>query len=164
MNVICMQAHFSWLLQVHYLPGDGGATFNPEFQGALNDVAASPNDPLFILHHMMMDCILVEWLKRHPSTKYPVHPDIRDGHRKDDYIRSYFPLITNGEAFPDTQDFGYYCKLPNIGSIEPIGILHVYQVLSKYPLGIICMYFVYTFILSHRTFWTGANLLFHCLW
>ena len=109
----------------------------------------------------MMDCILVEWLKRHPSTDYPVHPDIRDGHRKDDYIRSYFPLITNGEVFPDTQEFGYYCNLPNIGSMEPIGTSILSQVLSLY----VCrLHILYNNDYLHRTFWTGANLLFHHLW
>jgi hypothetical protein len=107
--------------KVHYLPGLGGAeVIPPEFQGAFYDVAASPNDPLFILHHLMMDCILQEWLKRHPGSDYPVHPDIREGHRKDDYISTYFPLITNGEVFPDAQEFGYYCTLPNIGLTEPV--------------------------------------------
>ena len=52
----------------------------------------------------------------------PVHPMIRDGHRKDDYMRSFFPLITNGEVFASAEDFGYYCQLPNLGLTEPIGI------------------------------------------
>ena len=58
-------------------------------------------------------------MERHPSSGYPVHPDIRDGHRKDDYIRTYFPLITNGEVFESTQEFGYYCQLPDLDTTEP---------------------------------------------
>ena len=88
----------------------------------MSDIQGSPNDPLFIFHHLMMDCILQEWMKRHPDVEYPVHPMIRDGHRKDDYMRSFFPLITNGEVFASAEDFGYYCQLPNLGLTEPIGI------------------------------------------
>ena len=106
--------------------GLGGAQIIPlELQGSMFDVASSPNDPLFLLHHLMMDCLLQEWVKRHPSTSYyPVHPLIRDGHRKYDYIRAFSPLITNGEAFRDPEEFGYYCQLPNIGSAVPQGIMH----------------------------------------
>ena len=82
------------------------------------DVASSPNDPIFILHHLMVDCILVEWVKSHPDAEYPDSDLVRDGHKKDDYIRSFFPLVTNGEAFYDTKEFGYYCDLPNLGSTE----------------------------------------------
>lgn len=86
------------------------------------DVASSPNDPMFIPHHLMIDCILVEWAKLHPDEQYPDSPLVRDGHRKNDYIRSFFPLVTNGEAFSDTQNFGYYCDLPNLGSTEAVGM------------------------------------------
>ena len=111
-----------YAMQLHFLAGQGSAEhIPPDDQGAFFDVGGSPNDPLFILHHMMLDCILAEWNKRHPTSGYPVDPLVRDGHRKDDYIRTYFPLITNGEAFASTEDFGYYCQLPNIGLTEPIG-------------------------------------------
>ena len=94
------------------------------------DVASSPNDPTFILHHLMVDCILVEWLKRHPNGEYPVDDLVRDGHRKDDYIRTFFPLITNGEAFYDTTQFGYYCELPNLGSTKAVGMKYFVQLLQ----------------------------------
>ena len=71
----------------------------------------------------MLDCVLQEWLKYHPDTVYPNSSLIRDGHRKDDFIRTFFPLVTNEESFTDPKEIGYYCKLPNIGLTEPIGML-----------------------------------------
>ena len=108
---------------MHYLPGIGfGEPRIPaELQGAMFDFGGSPNDPLFILHHLMLDCLLQEWAKLHPNSGYPVHPEVRDGHRKDDYLRTFFPLITNGEVFANPEEFGYYCQLPNLGLTEPIG-------------------------------------------
>lgn len=99
-------------------------TLPHELRGAIDDVAASPNDPLFILHHLMMDCVLQEWLKRHPNTQFPVHPLIRDGHRADDYIRGFFPLYKNEDLLSRAEEFGYYCSLPNVGLTEPVGKLH----------------------------------------
>ena len=110
---------------MHALVGLGNADFitgvPPPLRGAMFDVAGSPNDPIFILHHLMLDCILQEWSKRHPTSGYPVHSMIQDGHRQDDYLRTFFPLIKNGELFASTEQFGYYCKLPNLGLTEPKG-------------------------------------------
>ena len=61
------------------------------------DIASSPNDPVFI-HHLMLDCILLEWAKRHSDTEYPIHSLIRDRHRKRDFVCNYFPLVTNDEV------------------------------------------------------------------
>lgn len=111
------------LLQIHFITGLGGAEILPfEAQGSLYDVAGSPTDPLFVLHHIMLDCVLQEWIKYHPNTVYPVSPLIRDGHRIDDYLRTFFPLVTNEEVFTDSEELGVYCKLPNIGLTEPIGM------------------------------------------
>ena len=33
-------------------------------KGVIADVAASTNDPVFINHHAMVDCIPEEWLQR----------------------------------------------------------------------------------------------------
>ena len=79
----------------------GAAPLPPELQGSMIDFGSAPNDPLFILHHTMVDCILEEWVKRHPNSGYPSSSEVREGHKKDDYLRTYFPLITNGEVFTD---------------------------------------------------------------
>lgn len=69
----------------------------------------------------MIDCVLQEWLERHPNTQFPIHPLIRDGHRVDDYIRGFFPLYKNEELLTRAEEFGYYCSLPNVGLSEPVG-------------------------------------------
>ena len=103
-------------LQGHIVPGQGDVSNNlpPPMRGTIEDVAASPNDPLFIIHHTMIDCMLDEWLKRHPDAEYPIDPLVRDGHRRDDYVRSFFPLYTNADMFQRTKEFGYSCRLSNI--------------------------------------------------
>ena len=49
-------------------------------------VAASPNDPAFVNHHGMVDCILEEWLQKNKNAMYPTSDEIREGHRANDYI------------------------------------------------------------------------------
>ena len=118
--------------QVHFLGIGLGEPIPPKLQGAMNDFGGSPNDPLFILHHLMLDCLLQEWAKLHPNSGYPVHPEVRDGHRKDDYLRAFFPLITNGEVFANPEEFGYYCQLPNLGLTEPKGNLISIDIFKEY--------------------------------
>ena len=79
-------------------------------RGQIDDLAASPNDPLFILHHSMMDCLFDEWLQRHSDAEYPVDPLVTQGHRKDDFVGSFFPLYTNGDMFKGAEVFGYFCR------------------------------------------------------
>ena len=104
------------IMQAHIIPGTGDVTTNltDNMKGTIEDVAASPNDPLFIVHHTMIDCILDEWLKRYPDATYPTSPLVRDGHRPGDYVRSFFPLYTNIELFKRTEEFGYSCSISNI--------------------------------------------------
>ena len=112
------------LTQVHLLIGQGSVneTLSFDLRGAFNVVAGSPNDLLFFPHHLKVDCVLEEYFKRHRNTEYPVHPQIRDGHRANDYIRTFFPLYTNQKLFTkNTEKFGYYCSLPNVGITDPEG-------------------------------------------
>ena len=50
--------------QVHIIVGIGDfmSDLVKNESGVMADVAASPNDPIFINHHTMIDCILEEWL------------------------------------------------------------------------------------------------------
>ena len=88
--------------------GDMAANLNlPErMRGQMNDLAASPNDPLFILHRSMMDCLFDEWLRCHSDAEYPVDPLVTQGHNKDDSVGSFFPLYTNGDMFKRAEEFG----------------------------------------------------------
>lgn len=107
-----------YFFQIHFIAGIGDLvsqlSLPVRMKGHIEDVAASPNDPLFIVHHTAIDCVLEEWLSDHPNTKYPVAPQVRDGHRRDDYSRGFFPLYTNGELFTSTKDFGYSCQLGDV--------------------------------------------------
>ena len=80
----------------------------------MGDVAASPNDPIFINHHTMIDCILEEWLQRNiHNVEYPSDEGINMGHRRDDYIVPFIPLYTNNMMYKLADNFGYTCNLPD---------------------------------------------------
>ena len=83
-------------------------------QGQIEDVAASPNDPFFIVHHTMIDCLFEEWLQRHSDAEYPVDPQVTQGHRRDDFVTPFFPLYTNGEVFVRSREFGYSCRIAQV--------------------------------------------------
>jgi len=76
----------------------------------------SPNDPIFIVHHTMVDCMFDEWLKRYPNEKYPdvslTHSTM--GHQPNSYMVPFIPLFTNADMFKLAYNFGYSCNLPNI--------------------------------------------------
>ena len=81
--------------------------------GVMADVAASPNDPIFINHHTMIDCILEEWLQGHPDADYPSNiPSKLKGHQKDGYIVPFYPLFKHKGMFKTANNFGYSCNLP----------------------------------------------------
>ena len=52
------------------------------------DIAASPDDPMFINHHTMVDCILEEWLQGHPGANYPTEQI--EKHQKNGYIIPFY--------------------------------------------------------------------------
>ena len=93
--------------QVHLLLGYNG--------GVMANLAASPNDPLFLNHHTMIDCIFEKWLKRHSTAQYPEN-NSEDfiGHRVNDCIVPFFPVYTHMDMFRGADTFGYACDLPNI--------------------------------------------------
>ena len=82
-----------------------------EHKGVMGDVEASVNDPIFINHHGMVDCILEEWLQRNPTTPYPQDPSIRQGHKENDYIVPFFPLVRHSDMLKTADSFGYSCSL-----------------------------------------------------
>ena len=104
-------------IQAHIILGQGDYNFlannDPEAIGTFEDVAASPNDPVFILHHNMLDCVFIEWLRRHPGTEYP-RGVLTPGHARDGYLVPFFPLFTNNELFVDPEELGYTCNLSGL--------------------------------------------------
>ena len=83
-------------------------------QGVMADVPASPNDPIFINHHTMIDCIFELWLKCNSDKSYPSDiPNelLYEGHRKNDYIVPFIPLYTHQDMFKTADEFGYTCDL-----------------------------------------------------
>ena len=79
------------------------------------NVAAAANDPIFLNHHAMIDCIFEEWLKRKSTPEYPTNGAIPRGHGKNDYIVPFFPLYRHQDMFKTAENFGYRCsRLPNI--------------------------------------------------
>ena len=73
------------------------------------DVAASANDPIFLNHHAMVDCIFETWLKMNPNAQYPADNKIPQGHGYDDYIVPFFPLYKHSDMFTTADKFGYQC-------------------------------------------------------
>ena len=72
----------------------------------------------------MIDCILIEWLRRHPGTEYP-RGVLTPGHARDGFLVPFFPLFTNNELFVDPEELGYTCSLsglPPIGSSMTISV------------------------------------------
>ena len=82
---MCPLTYFT--VQVHIILGIGDLRSNIPFKdvGVMSCVAASLNDPIFLNHHGMVDCILEEWFQRNKEESYPTSDEIREGHRADDY-------------------------------------------------------------------------------
>ena len=80
----------------------------------MGDVAASANDPIFLNHHAMVDCIFETWLQKNPNAQYPVSNEIPKGHRKEDYIVPFFPLYKHGDMFSTAENYGYRCIIKPI--------------------------------------------------
>ena len=85
-------------------------------KGVMEDVAASPNDPVFVNHHTMIDCILEEWLQKNPDVEYPTTggDKIAKGHGADDYIVPLIPLYTHKDMLKTADHFGYSCSLDGV--------------------------------------------------
>ena len=60
--IINMQVHI--ILRLGHFGSE--AFNNPRISGVMADVAALANDPIFLNHHAMVDCIFETWLQRIP--------------------------------------------------------------------------------------------------
>ena len=102
-------------MQVHIILGIGdflhAATLPRNMTGVMADITASPNDPIFINHHTMIDCILEEWLQSHPDRVYPDVPEKLKGQQREALIVPFFPIFKQSDMFQTADNFGYSCTL-----------------------------------------------------
>ena len=71
--------------------------------------AASPNDPVFFLHHAMIDRLWAKWQKLHPTERYKPATGGPWGHNRDDRMwpwRREEPAVTPRSVL-DHRDLGY---------------------------------------------------------
>ena len=91
-----------------------GEASQAEWEGTMADVAASPNDPVFINHHTMIDCLFEQWLQKYPTKVTYDGPNQERryaGHSSNDCIVPFIPLFTHEQMFKRASDFGYSCNL-----------------------------------------------------
>ena len=93
-------------------------------EGTMGNVAASPNDPVFINHHTMIDSIFEQWLQQYPNSEYdgPDNDLKFAGHSDNDCIVPFIPVYTHMDMFNLAEDFGYsydYIKSSNTPTTGP---------------------------------------------
>ena len=81
----------------------------------MGDVPIASNDPVFINHHTMIDCIFEQWLRNHPlpNRMYPaqLRPEFA-GHAAGDCLVPFIPVYNHSFFFNHiSDDFGYSCDL-----------------------------------------------------
>ncbi|KAF6780176.1 hypothetical protein AHF37_00408 [Paragonimus kellicotti] len=77
-------------------------------EGSMATTITATNDPIFILHHSLIDKIFSMWyrLNKPRFTDYP-NENVRPGHKRDAFMISIFPLARNGDMFTDVTALGY---------------------------------------------------------
>ena len=115
--------------------------------GAMADVASSANDPIFINHHAMVDCIFEEWLKINGNTEYPDprKDTIPVGHRKSDYIVPFFPLYKHEDMFKRAENFGYKCS--ELSDINPTKSGNIHNMDKMHVIPVVLVMAVVTYII-----------------
>jgi len=78
------------------------------FNGSMAGVITSVNDPIFILHHIMIDRVLEMWIRRHTPhiTQFPSFGGPY-GHHRHSRLVPFYPLLTHSDVFVDTRTLGY---------------------------------------------------------
>ena len=81
--------------------------------GTMLNVAKASNDPLFFLHHCMIDRLYELWLDQFSDDDFPNYEpstfnyEISPGHNIDEYLVPLFPLYTNRDMHKRAKNFGY---------------------------------------------------------
>ena len=90
-------------------------------EGTMAHIASSHNDPAFINHHSMIDCIFDQWLEMYPDSPYvgPVGERRYAGHSQDDCIVPFYPPKTHRQVYKIGLDLGFECDLPKFVARTP---------------------------------------------
>ncbi|XP_067835041.1 tyrosinase-like [Heptranchias perlo] len=77
--------------------------------GHLNSIFEATNDPLFPSLHAYVDKIFERWLRRHPNSAelYPTDPGVPYGHRGNDRMVPFLPVVENRHMMRSCITFGY---------------------------------------------------------
>ena len=83
--------------------------------GTMKSPPIAANDPVFINHHTMIDCLFEQWLENHPNreSQYPPTLDPKfAGHAPGDCMVPFIPVYTHSEVFSKSAShYGYSCGL-----------------------------------------------------
>lgn len=96
-------------------------------------VAASPNDPIFINHHTMIDCVFDRWFEKENPGSYPTDAT-KDGHNIDDYIVPFIPLFKHSDMFKKGSNFGYKC---GDLALSPVAIITLFTAMFTLIISVI---------------------------
>ena len=94
------------------------------FGGHLGNAPSASNDPIFFLHHANIDRMFEMWLNKYPLSLragYKPVSGAHPGHNRDDWLVPLFPLVTNGEMFDRSTEFGYRYESLELEAYETCG-------------------------------------------
>ncbi|TGZ62022.1 hypothetical protein CRM22_007664 [Opisthorchis felineus] len=78
------------------------------FNGSWFDVATSPNDPIFFLHHTFVDKLFELWIRKNrPSPEQYPKTNCPPGHGAYSALVPFIPVTTNIDYFVDSRSLGY---------------------------------------------------------
>ena len=72
-----------------------------------NDVAVSPNEPLFFLHHSFVDKIFDTWLRKTNADANALPSYAQPGHAREDPVVPAFPRMLQKDFFKVSHDLGF---------------------------------------------------------
>lgn len=90
-------------------------------EGTMSPIASSHNDPVFLNHHCMSDCLLDQWFELYPDSPYVAPEGDRQfaGHGIDDCIVPFYPPKTQHQMYKIGLDFGFECDLAKFVASTP---------------------------------------------
>jgi hypothetical protein len=97
------------------------------FAGVFRDRASSPNDPIFIFHHVYIDKVFDIWLQATPDSGkvYPNTSNLPFGHHPNDFMVPSFPPVQAIDYFVLAEELGYGYDDHRVGTsiFEPLNFV-----------------------------------------